>query len=46
MPYLLLLIDSSEYQRTMLQPFHGSNTGSNPVGDANNINDLAVIFGR
>jgi hypothetical protein len=23
------------------QPFHGGNTGSNPVGDANKINDLS-----
>ncbi len=24
-------------------PFHGGNTGSNPVGDANKINNLAMI---
>jgi hypothetical protein len=23
-------------------PFHGDNTGSNPVGDANKINDLTI----
>ena len=25
-------------------PFHGGNTGSNPVGDANKINNLADIL--
>ena len=26
-------------------PFHGGNTGSNPVGDANKINDLPHLGG-
>jgi hypothetical protein len=25
-------------------PFHGGNTGSNPVGDANKINSLQLVF--
>ncbi len=28
-------------QRPRTPPFQGENTGSNPVGDANHINDLA-----
>jgi hypothetical protein len=28
-----------------LRPFHGGNTGSNPVGDANFINHLQVPSG-
>ena len=29
--------------RPRTPPFHGDNTGSNPVGDANNLNNLAKI---
>jgi hypothetical protein len=31
---------SATYRK--LRPFHGGNTGSNPVGDANKIKDLLV----
>jgi hypothetical protein len=29
--------------RPRTPPFHGDNTGSNPVGDANKTNDLRLI---
>jgi hypothetical protein len=32
--------------RPRTSPFHGGNTGSNPVGDANNPKDLGSIWRR
>jgi hypothetical protein len=29
--------------KTLEKPFHGGNTGSNPVGDAKKINDFREI---
>jgi hypothetical protein len=35
------LVMSNSYE--LRADFHGGNTGSNPVGDANNLNDLLVF---
>jgi len=37
--------DTSERQRTDKPLSHGGNTGSNPVGDANNFNNLYAVLG-